>query len=157
MSRDFIKVGICADDVKQQATYFQQHLQAFVEPLAQRLDHLLDRRLVGTFKALLGCVVRFRHNSLGLLLSELGGKLLGEHAAPAGTKRISNLLRSKRWSHQLIEDFLLEKAQAQAQRLADEQQVGVLLWDESVPGRRSVGKARKYSRTRLVCGPQQQS
>ena len=132
MSQDTIKVGIPTDHVKQQAHFFHQQLQHFIQPLLQRLDQLLDRRLVTTFGALLSCIIRFRHNSLGLLLSELGGKLLGEQAAPAGTKRISNLLRNKGWDHHLIEHFLLEKAQAEAQRLQDEQQVGVLLWDESV-------------------------
>ncbi|MFC5411256.1 hypothetical protein ACFPMF_18185 [Larkinella bovis] len=65
-------------------------------------------------------------------MSELGGKLLGEQHAPAATKRISNLLRSKAWSHTLIEAFLLEKAQNVAQQLQDQPQVGVLIWDESV-------------------------
>ncbi|GAA4418791.1 hypothetical protein GCM10023187_52540 [Nibrella viscosa] len=132
MSIDTLKVGIGSQDVKRQATYFHQHLQTFLLPLCQRLDQLLDRRLVRTFEALLSCVVRFRHNSLGLLLSELGGKLLGGQHAPAGTKRISNLLRSKAWSHELIGEFLLEKAQALAQHLQDQQQIGVLLWDDSV-------------------------
>lgn len=132
MSQDPIKVGNSTDDVKQQARYFQDQLHIFIQPLAQRLDWLVDRRLVSTFEALLGCIIRFRHNSLGLLLSELGGKLLGEQHAPAGTKRISNLLRSRAWSHTLIEDFLLEKAQAVAHQLQEQQQIGVLLWDESV-------------------------
>lgn len=132
MSKDSVKVGIPADLVKQQAHYFQGQLHQFVQPLAQQLDQVLDRRLVTTFIALLSCIIRFRHNSLGLLLSELGGKLLGESQAPAGTKRISNLLRSKNWSHNLIEEFLLEKAQVAAQQLQHQQQVGILLWDESV-------------------------
>lgn len=68
--------------------------------------------------------------SLGLLLSKLGGKLIGEQHAPAGTKPISNLLRSKAWEHTLIETFLLEKAQQQARQLQN--QTCVLLWDESV-------------------------
>jgi len=132
MSQDSIKVGNSTDDVKQEAHYFQDRLQTFIQPLAERLDRLVDRRLVSTFEALLGCIIRFRHNSLGLLLSELGGKLLGEQHAPAGTKRISNLLRSTAWSHTLIEEFLLEKAQGVARQLLDQHQVGVLLWDESV-------------------------
>ncbi|WP_247237258.1 hypothetical protein [Telluribacter sp. SYSU D00476] len=100
--------------------------------MAQQLDELVDRRLVSTFVALLGCILRHRHNSLGLLLSELGGKLLGEVHAPAGTKRISNLLRSKKWSHQLIEQYLLQQACQQAQQLQQAGQTVLLLWDESV-------------------------
>lgn len=132
MSRDAIKVGNSTDDIKQQAQYFHWRLQAFIQPLTQRLDQHLDRRLVSIFAALLSCIVRFRHNSLGLLLSELGGKLLGEQHAPAGTKRISNLLRSKAWHYSLIDEFLLEKAQTVAHQLEQQAQIGVLLWDESV-------------------------
>jgi hypothetical protein len=35
---------------------------------------------------------------MGLLLSELGGYLLGPDQAPAGTKRISNLVHAADWS-----------------------------------------------------------
>ncbi len=132
MSKDSVKVGIRTDEVKQEASYFYQQLWQFVQPLAQQLDELVDRRLVSTFVALLGCILRHRHNSLGLLLSELGGKLLGEVHAPAGTKRISNLLRSKKWSHQLIEQYLLQQACQQAQQLQQAGQTVLLLWDESV-------------------------
>lgn len=132
MSKDSVNVGNPADQVKHQAGYFFQQLHQFVQPLAQQLDELLDSRLVGTFVALLGCILRHRHNSMGLLLSELGGKLLGEAGAPAGTKRISNLLRSKKWSHSLIEQHLLGQAQQQARDLRADEQVGLLLWDESV-------------------------
>lgn len=89
MSQNSIKVGDSADDVKQQARYFHDRLQTFIQPLAERQDRLVDRRLVSTFEVLLGCIIWFRHNSLGLLLSELGGKLLGEQHAPAGTKRMA--------------------------------------------------------------------
>jgi len=132
MSKDSVNVSNPADQVKQQAGYFFQQLHQFVQPLAQQLDELLDSRLVGTFVALLGCIMRHRHNSMGLLLSELGGKLLGESSAPAGTKRISNLLRSKKWSHSLIEQHLLGQAQQQARDLQAKGQAGLLLWDESV-------------------------
>jgi hypothetical protein len=47
---------------------------------------------------------------MGLLLSELGGYICGFAHAPAGTKRISNLLRSKKWESKLIDDFLFAKA-----------------------------------------------
>ena len=132
MSKDSVKVGIRADEVKQEASYFYQRLFEFVQPLTRQLDELLDRRLVRTFVSLLGCILRHRHNSMGLLLSELGGKLLGEAHAPAGTKRISNLLRSRKWSHRLIEQHLLQQARQQAQQLQLAGQQAVLLWDESV-------------------------
>jgi len=132
MSKDSAKVGIVADEVKQQAGYFLRQLHQFAQPLADQLDELVDRRLVSTFISLLVCILRHRHSSMGLLLSELGGKLLGESRAPAGTKRISNLLRSKKWSHSLIEQHLLSQAQREARELESSGQVGLMLWDESV-------------------------
>jgi hypothetical protein len=47
---------------------------------------------------------------LGFLLSELGGYLLGLDQAPAGTKRISNLLRSRHWEHKVIDRHLWQLA-----------------------------------------------
>ncbi len=50
-------------------------------------------------------IISFRHASQGLLLSELGGYLLSPAQAQAGTKRISNLLRSRRWGYQFSSAF----------------------------------------------------
>ncbi|MEM2890194.1 MAG: hypothetical protein QW358_02465 [Candidatus Hadarchaeum sp.] len=52
----------------------------------------MDRRLVQIFLDLLLVIVMYRHRNQGLLLSELEGMLLGADRAPAGSKRISNLL-----------------------------------------------------------------
>ncbi len=51
MSKDSVKVGVCADEIKSQAHYFTDQLDEFIQPLAQQLDGLLDRRLVTTFTA----------------------------------------------------------------------------------------------------------
>ena len=69
-------------------------LEVFIGPLEGWLDEQLDRRLVRTFSLALGAMVRLRHNRSGLLLSELGAHILSPGKAPAGTKRLSNLLRS---------------------------------------------------------------
>ncbi|MBD0319155.1 MAG: hypothetical protein ICV87_02405 [Gemmatimonadetes bacterium] len=78
-------------------TVFGQ-LQAFVQPLVQRLDAALDVRLVRTFTATLDVLLQNRYRAGGLLLSELGALLISPEQAAAGTKRLSNLLRSERWS-----------------------------------------------------------
>jgi hypothetical protein len=92
----------------------------------------MDRRLVHTFLDLLPVIVMHRHRNQGLLLSELGGFLLGAEHAPAGTKRISNLLRSLGWKAQVVEDYLWQQAdQAIDQRLHPQEDVYVI-WDESV-------------------------
>jgi hypothetical protein len=77
-------------------------LEAFVQPLLRTLDKRLDARLVRTFLATLGAILTFRHSGYGLLLSELGGYITSPEQAPAGTKRLSNLLRSTRWHHWYI-------------------------------------------------------
>ena len=73
-----------------------QRLDGYLAPLLLYLDQFLDKRLVRTLAQLIRVIVTFRHSTQGLLLSELGGYLLAPAHAPAGTKRISNLLRSKR-------------------------------------------------------------
>jgi hypothetical protein len=92
----------------------------------------MDRRLVQTFLDLLPVIVMHRHRNQGLLLSELGGFLLGAEHAPAGTKRISNLLRNPGWNSQVVADYLWQQAdQAIGQRLHPQEDVYVI-WDESV-------------------------
>lgn len=104
----------------------------FVSPLLQALHTQMDRRVVHTFLDLLPVIVMHRHRNQGLLLSELGGFLLGAQHAPAGTKRISNLLRSRGWNSQVVEDYLWQQAdQAIDQRWHPQEEVYVI-WDESV-------------------------
>jgi hypothetical protein len=104
----------------------------FVQPLLKQLNTKLDRRLVQTFLDLMLVIVMHRHRNHGLLLSELGGYLLGARRAPAGTKRVSNLLHSSVWGEEEVETYLWEQAdQAIEQRLSPQEDVYVI-WDESV-------------------------
>src|SRR5215469_5499370 len=79
-----------------------QLLENYLAPLLVVLDRLLDKRLVRTFVQCCVAILRFRNMKQGLLLSELGSYLQGyqglSETGPAGTKRISNLLRSLKWS-----------------------------------------------------------
>lgn len=110
----------------------QQELLGFLGPLLLALNKELDRRLVRTFAQLVGVIIRFRHSDHGLLLSELGGYLLTPDQAPAGTKRISNLLRSGRWSYKLIEGFLWQRAARFVSDLVSQQRTVLCLWDDSI-------------------------
>lgn len=65
-------------------------------------------------------------------MSELGGYLLSFDKAPAGTKRISNLLRSKKWEDKEITEYLTAQAQQYVEKLLEKQEEILLLWDESV-------------------------
>jgi len=107
-------------------------LKHFLQPLLVQLDAVMDKRLVRTFFALVQTIITHRHSTNGLLLSELGGYLLSPEKAPAGTKRISNLLRSRKWAHSLIERFLWVQAALRLDDLEKQQDTALLVWDESV-------------------------
>ncbi len=107
-------------------------LQSFIGPLEQWLDQLIDRRLVRTFFLALIAIVRLRHSRSGLLLSELGAHILSPAQAPAGTKRLSNLLRSPKWSHTLLEEFLRHRAEQSLSHLEQREELALAIWDKSV-------------------------
>lgn len=107
-------------------------LATFLAPLLRTLDHQLDRRLVHTFLATLIAIVQWRNRAHGLLLSELGAYLLTPDHAPAGTKRVSNLLRSERWSASLIANWLWQQAEKRVHTLHATGQDVLLVWDGSV-------------------------
>ncbi len=109
-----------------------ERLVRYVQPVLEQLDMLLDKRLVRTVLGLLQVMLLLRHNRYGLLLSELGGYLLGPTHAPAGTKRISNLLRSPKWSHRVVDDFLWRQANQHVETLQAQGHRALVVWDESV-------------------------
>ncbi|HET9984528.1 MAG TPA: transposase [Longimicrobiales bacterium] len=110
----------------------RRRLDEFLAPLLFWLDEAIDARLVRTFRAAVAVVLAFRHTKCGLLLSELGGYLLSPDHAPAGTKRLSNLLRSPKWSHTLLERFFWERADERLLGLEAEGEDALVVWDESV-------------------------
>ena len=73
-----------------------------------------------------------RHSRSGLLLSELGAHVLCPGQAPAGTKRLSNLLRSPKWCQTLLERFLWQRADQELTRLEERSELALAIWDESV-------------------------
>jgi hypothetical protein len=114
------------------AVALRHHLAAFLAPFLVTLDAHLDARLVRTFAASIEAIVRWRNRAHGLLLSELGGYLLSPDHAPAGTKRLSNLLRSPKWSAALIAQFLWQQANARLTLLEAGDEEVLVVWDESV-------------------------
>ncbi len=119
-----------ADDALARQVYLQ--LVAFLTPLLDQLDRHLDVRLVRTFLATIRVILSLRHRSHGLLLSELGGYLLSPAHAPAGTKRLSNLLRSPHWSARLLHQYLWHCADSRVTELHAAGEDVLLVWDESV-------------------------
>jgi hypothetical protein len=106
-------------------------LYEFVKPILFLLIQSLDRRLVETFFNLMVIIIIHRHRNMGLLLSELGGQLMGADRAPAGTKRIANLLLSKRWQAKLIENWMWEQGNQKVQDCMHPQDDTYVIWDES--------------------------
>jgi len=93
---------------------------------------VLDRRLVRTLVQTVIAIIVHRTHSTGLWLSELGGVLLSPDHAPAGTKRLSKLFLSPKWSSLLIDVFLWKRAEAFVKRLQETGQPILALWDSCV-------------------------
>lgn len=119
-----------------QATFLAQQLAvqltAFLAPLLRLLDAHLDARLVRTVNTAVAAILMWRHRNHGLVLSELGSYLLGPAHAPAGTKRLSNLLRSPNWTAALISEWLWQQATARVHALQFAEDDALVIWDESV-------------------------
>lgn len=79
------------------ALALEHELAQFLAPFLTWLDTQLDKRLVRTVLTSIVAFVEWRNRAHGLLLSELGGYMLDPAHAPAGTKRLPNLLRSPKW------------------------------------------------------------
>lgn len=109
-----------------------QTLVTFLHPLLAYLDTQLDTRLVRTLLHSVAAILRFRHNAHGLLLSELGASLLDGRHAPAGTKRLSNLLHSPKWSAGLVATWLWARATTEVEALRAAGEPALVIWDESV-------------------------
>jgi hypothetical protein len=108
------------------------HLVHFLRPLAQRLAAQLDIRLVQTALDLVQVILTHRHRALGLLLTELGGYLLTPAQAPAGAKRISNLIHAADWSADDIGAIVWQQATERVQALSQADEEVLLVWDGSV-------------------------
>jgi hypothetical protein len=107
-------------------------LVKYLLPVLGDLNQRMDRRLVKTFLGLVMAIISHRHRNNGLLLSELGGYLLGTEACCAGTKRIGKLLQSEKWEAQQIEDFQWIQATQRVERIEAEGARALVIWDESV-------------------------
>lgn len=114
------------------SAYLGDRLYGFLLSLLVELDANLDRRLVETFLGLVIVLIVHRHRNQGLLLSELGGYLLSPEHAPAGTKRLHNLLRSPKWDGEMIEQFLWQQTDRRVAELAQAGHRALAIWDESV-------------------------
>lgn len=107
-------------------------LLEFLSPLLHALNQQIDRRLVSTFLGLVMAILLHRHRHNGLLLSELGGYLLGAEHCCAGTKRLSNLLHSEKWQADFLSHFLWQGGTDRIKALQESGETPLVIWDESV-------------------------
>lgn len=116
--------------------YVMGLLERTFSPFVQRLDTLLDKRLVRTLLECLVAIIRLRCNPQALWLSELGAYLHSADgvstSAAAGTKRVGKLLRSVKWTAEVIDQYLLEQADQRVRQLQAQGQRILCLWDGSV-------------------------
>ena len=127
----FTNISFSAKKSKQSSGFIRLKSTQYLQSLQTSLDVLIDKRLNRTFFDLFMVIMLFRNSKMGLLLSELGGYICGFEHAPAGTKRISNLLRSKNWDSTVIDDFLFEKAKNRIKQFVEQGIRPLLLWDDS--------------------------
>ncbi|HEX2916037.1 MAG TPA: transposase [Chloroflexia bacterium] len=114
------------------SSHLAQHLQLFLAPLTRQLTSKLDVRLVRTFFALIIAIISFRERHHALLLSQLGAFLVPPHQAPAGAKRLHNLIHSPAWSASLIQNFFWRQAAHFIRQLKASNQLALVIWDDSV-------------------------
>src|SRR5690348_12313481 len=123
MSTQYDRLEKKGQDPQKVSQELAQLLETYLSPLLVVLDRLLDKRLVRTFVQCCVAILRFRNMKQGLLLSELGSYLQGyqglSESAPAGTKRISNLLRSLKWSAASVDHYLLNEAHKEVKKLKE--------------------------------------
>ena len=122
--------GVQASPVMARA--LEQELARFLAPFLTWLDTQVDKRLVRTVLTSMVALVEWRNRAHGLLLSELGGYILDPAHAPAGTKRLSNLLRSPKWEASAITRYLWRQAERHLQTLEAADETALLVWDSSV-------------------------
>jgi hypothetical protein len=106
-------------------------LYFFTRSLLCQFAKQMDRRLVQTFLDVLIVILMHRNRQQGLLLSELGGYLMGMERAPAGTKRIGNMLHSPKWTAEMVEQWLWEMGDAKVDACLHPQDDTYVIWDES--------------------------
>ena len=123
-------------DPQKTAHEIAEMLETYLSPLLLVLDKVLDKRLVRTLVQCCVAIIRFRNTKQGLLLSELGSYMDGYRGlsvnAPAGTKRIGNLIRSIKWSVLHIDRYLLEEAGKEVKHLKEQGKRILCIWDGSV-------------------------
>jgi hypothetical protein len=107
-------------------------LLEFLTPVLERLETVLDKRLVRTFAQTVLAIVRNRDRARCLIQMELGALLLGADKAKAGAKRLRTLLSKLIWKSVWIGEWLLEEAEQAVKQWEARGVTPIAAWDGSV-------------------------
>ena len=121
-----------AAEKQEKSKALEERVVKLLWPVLVAIKQRVDRRLVKTFLGLVFAILMHRHRNNGLLLSELGGYLLGPEQSQAGTKRISTLVHSARWEASVVEDYLWQAGTQRVEELWKQGEYPLVIWDESV-------------------------
>jgi hypothetical protein len=127
LSKDKLKLS----KIKTSQQFIIKQCSRYLSSYEDTLLGKLDKRLVTTFYDLFMIILMFRHNTKSLILAELGQYIKGVEHAPAGTKRISNLLRSKKWDLSDLEEEQLRQAQLYVKAAKEKVSQVLCYWDDS--------------------------
>lgn len=136
-----------------------QPLRDYVKELEQSFLERLDIRYVRTFMLILVAILQHRHPEKALVMSELGSFIIGPKQTGAGVKRIANFLACKLWNHQIVENFLLARADEYVDGAIDTGEDCFAAWDESVLEKpessrlENLSPVRSSRAARLKCKP----
>ena len=130
--KTYIKDRLKKGKSKKRVPSIIKNITAYTSGLMEQLQQQADKRISYTFFDTFIGILSNRNKPNSLLLSELGGHVNGPRHAPAGTKRISNLLSCKDWDHRLIEDELLKKSARRLSKKGEEGKRWLMHWDDSV-------------------------
>ncbi len=129
-----LEYGILEEDRQEEVglnrTLIEQ-LTTGLDPLLERLDAYLDKRLVRTLVESVAALLVFRNPKQGLHVSELGAYIKNGAQAPAGTKKLERLLHSEKWGKDLIDQWHWERAQKKGKELKAAGKRVLCIWDGS--------------------------
>ena len=126
-----IREKLIGEKKRDHSSFLLRQSSGYLSDVQDLLNTQIDKRLVRTFYDLFVAILVFRNRANGLLLSELGGYICGFDKAPAGTKRISNLLRSKKWTSSIIDDYLFDLSKKRINNIISKDSRALMLWDDS--------------------------
>lgn len=106
-----------------------EQLEAYLRPYRERWDAYLDSRVVGNLTAAVAGILQTRS---ALTLSEVGSTLCGPAHAEAGSQRLQRAMHHQGWKASLIEQVMLEQAEAHHQQIEQAGDTPLCVWDGSV-------------------------